>query len=184
MTDQREATGPQTPATSAPITPTGITPGGLTRRGAIAGLCGVCVAAALVACDDSDDNAGTQVTPPATSTPETPSPTADETPSAEATEAPNPKLLAKPSDIPVGGGVVFAAKNVVVTQPEEGTFRGFSATCTHQGAKLNSVADGTIHYPRHGSAFSIKDGSVVNGPAAAPLPKQDLDVARNTISLP
>ena len=184
MTDQREATGPQTPVTSAPTTSTGMTSGGLTRRGAIAGLCGVCVATALVACDDPDDNAGTQVTPTATPTPDTPSPTPDETPSAEATEAPNPKLLAKPSDIPVGGGVVFAAKNVVVTQPEEGTFRGFSATCTHQGSKLNAVSGGAIRCPLHGSAFSIKDGSVVNGPAAAPLPKQELDVARSTISLP
>jgi Rieske Fe-S protein len=70
-----------------------------------------------------------------------------------------------------------------VTQPEEGTFKGFSATCTHQGAILNSVSDGAIHCPRHGSAFDISDGSVVNGPATRPLPKQELDVARNTISL-
>jgi Rieske Fe-S protein len=138
-----------------------------------------------VACDDPDDNAGTQVTPGATSTPETPSATAEEeTPSATPTEAENPNLLAKPSDIPVGGGMVFAAKNVVVTQPVEGTFHGFSATCTHQGAKLNAVSDGAIHCPRHGSAFSIKDGSVVNGPATAPLPKQELDVSRGAISLP
>ena len=176
MTDQREATGPHP---SDPST-------GLTRRGAIAGLCGLCLAATLAACGDSDDNAGTQVTPSASGTPESPTPTApaSETPSAEPTKAPNPKLLAKPSDIPVGGGVVFAAKNVVVTQPEEGTFKGFSATCTHQGAILNAVSDGAIHCPRHGSAFSIKDGSVVNGPATRPLPTQELDVARNTISLP
>lgn len=189
MTDQREATGPPSsmtsaPVTSAPMTSAPMTSAGLTRRGAIAGLCGVCVAAALVGCDDPDDNAGTQVTPDTTPTPETPTATADETPSAKPTKAANPKLLAKPSDIPVGGGVVFAAKNVVVTQPQEGTFKGFSATCTHQGAKLNAVSDGAIHCPRHGSAFSVKDGSVVNGPATAPLPKQELDVARNTISLP
>jgi Rieske Fe-S protein len=148
----------------------------------------LCVSAALVGCNDPDPDAGTdaatQVTPGATATPESPTPTAEPTPSAEPTEVANPKLLAKPSDIPVGGGVVFAAKNVVVTQPQEGVFKGFSATCTHQGAIVNLVSDGAIHCPRHGSAFSIKDGSVVNGPATAPLPKQDLDVARNTISLP
>jgi Rieske Fe-S protein len=31
------------------------------------------------------------------------------------------------------------------------------------------VAGGTIDCPCHGSKFSIKDGSVVKGPATAPL---------------
>jgi Rieske Fe-S protein len=176
MTDQRDASD-RGPADSST---------GLTRRGAIAGLCGICVAAALAACSNGDN--GAQGTPGASS-PDTPSPTTEATPSVTPTKAPNaagqnPKLLAKPSDIPVGGGVVFPDKNVVVTQPSEGTFHGFSATCTHQGATLNSVSGGAIHCPRHGSAFSIKDGSVVNGPATMPLPQREIDVARNTISLP
>jgi Rieske Fe-S protein len=41
--------------------------------------------------------------------------------------------------------------------------------CTHQGCIVDQVANGTIDCPCHGSKFSIKDGSVVNGPAASPL---------------
>src|SRR5215469_9367558 len=39
--------------------------------------------------------------------------------------------LAKTSDIPVGGGVIYANEHVVVTQPSAGTFKCFSSTCTH-----------------------------------------------------
>jgi len=41
--------------------------------------------------------------------------------------------------------------------------------CTHQGCIVSTVADGTIDCPCHGSKFSVKDGSVVNGPAPSPL---------------
>jgi nitrite reductase/ring-hydroxylating ferredoxin subunit len=76
------------------------------------------------------------------------------------------------SAIPVGGGKVFAEREVVVTQPVAGTFRAFSAICTHEGCLVNSVADGTISCPCHGSEFSIVDGSVVQGPAQRPLPPE------------
>ena len=57
---------------------------------------------------------------------------------------------------------------VVVTQPSEGVFTGFSAICTHQGCLVTSVADGVIDCPCHGSAFSISDGAVLSGPAPPP----------------
>jgi len=64
--------------------------------------------------------------------------------------------------------VILAAQNVVVTQPKKGTFEGFSATCTHQGCTLASVAAGTINCGCHGSQFSITDGSNVAGPSGSP----------------
>lgn len=85
-------------------------------------------------------------------------------------------LVAK-ADVPLGGGVILGDQNVVVTQPSKGTFEGFSATCTHQGCILASVAGGTINCGCHGSQFSITDGSNVAGPSGspagsvAPLPK-------------
>jgi nitrite reductase/ring-hydroxylating ferredoxin subunit len=85
-------------------------------------------------------------------------------------------LVAK-ADVPLGGGVILGDQNVVVTQPSKGTFEGFSATCTHQGCILASVAGGTINCGCHGSQFSITDGSNVAGPcgspagSVAPLPK-------------
>ena len=59
--------------------------------------------------------------------------------------------------------------NIVITQPQSGLFRAFTAICTHEGCIVNSVSNGTINCPCHGSKFSIKDGSVVNGPAPSPL---------------
>ncbi|HKN95588.1 MAG TPA: Rieske (2Fe-2S) protein, partial [Pseudonocardiaceae bacterium] len=68
--------------------------------------------------------------------------------------------LGKTSTIPVGGGVIFAQQDVVVTQPAAGTFKAFSATCTHLGCQVNAVANGLIQCPCHGSMYSIADGSV------------------------
>lgn len=86
------------------------------------------------------------------------------------------KPLAAAADIPVGGGKVFEAKKVVVTQPTEGEFKAFSAVCTHQGCTVGSVSNGTIVCPCHGSRFNITDGSVDTGPAQQPLPARKIKV--------
>ena len=77
--------------------------------------------------------------------------------------------LATTSQIPDGGGKIIDGVNIVITQPETGLFRAFTAICTHQGCIVNSVSNGTINCPCHGSRYSIKNGSVVNGPAPSPL---------------
>ena len=77
--------------------------------------------------------------------------------------------LATTAEIPVDGGKILADKKIVITQPTSGSFKAFTAVCTHQGCTVGSISGGAIHCPCHGSAFSIKDGSVVNGPAASPL---------------
>jgi Rieske Fe-S protein len=77
--------------------------------------------------------------------------------------------IAATADVPVGGGVVVKDKKIVVTQPTSGEFKGFTAVCTHAGCIVGTVAGGTINCPCHGSKYSITDGSVVNGPAKAPL---------------
>ena len=77
-------------------------------------------------------------------------------------------VLGTTTDIPVGGGVVYAAQHIVVTQPEPGRFVGLSTTCTHQGCGVSGVTDGTVVCPCHGSRFHL-DGSVASGPATRPL---------------
>ncbi|MBA3744829.1 Rieske (2Fe-2S) protein [Sporichthya sp.] len=77
--------------------------------------------------------------------------------------------LGPTQDIPVGGGKVFISPAVVVTQPTAGTFKAFSAICTHEGCPVAKVADGVIKCPCHGSEFSIEDGSVKRPPASSPL---------------
>ncbi|GAA0432796.1 hypothetical protein Acor_06680 [Acrocarpospora corrugata] len=89
--------------------------------------------------------------------------------------------LTTTAEVPVGGGVVLG--EVVVVQPEAGTFKGFSPTCTHQGCKVTSVADKQIVCPCHGSHFSIADGSVTSGPATKPLPEVPIKVDGANITL-
>ena len=91
--------------------------------------------------------------------------------------------LASTSEIPVGGGKVFSAEKVVVTQPTAGEFKAFSAVCTHLGCLVDKVASGTIDCPCHGSKYSVKNGSVVSGPAPKPLPAQAIKVAGGKIKL-
>ena len=77
--------------------------------------------------------------------------------------------IAATANVPVGGGLVVKDRKIVVTQPTEGEFKGFSAVCTHAGCVVKEVAGGTINCPCHGSKFSITDGSVVAGPAKKQL---------------
>ncbi|MFF9780215.1 Rieske (2Fe-2S) protein [Streptomyces sp. NPDC013978] len=91
--------------------------------------------------------------------------------------------LAGTADIPVGGGRIFEDQKVVVTQPQEGDFKAFSAVCTHQGCIVSGVSDGTIDCACHGSKFKITDGAVVRGPATRPLPAEEIKVSGNSIQL-
>ncbi|MGW5252430.1 Rieske (2Fe-2S) protein [Streptomyces sp. NPDC004012] len=93
------------------------------------------------------------------------------------------KVLAKTSDIPEGGGKVFADQGVVVTQPSAGTFKAFSSKCTHQGCAVKDIADGVITCPCHNSQFSATDGSVKKGPATQPLPAAKISVSGDEITL-
>ena len=87
------------------------------------------------------------------------------------------------TDIPVGGGVVLQDKQVVITQPTAGTYKAFSAVCTHEGCIVAQVAEGTITCPCHMGQFSAADGSVQGGPPPAPLAEVAITVSGTTITL-
>ncbi|MFJ8015328.1 Rieske (2Fe-2S) protein [Streptomyces sp. NPDC096339] len=91
--------------------------------------------------------------------------------------AADPKAIAKAADVPVGGGTILKEEKLVVTQPTAGSFRCFSAVCTHQGCLVNKVENGTIDCPCHGSKFQVADGAVAHGPATKPLPEKKITVA-------
>ncbi|MEW9531200.1 Rieske (2Fe-2S) protein [Microbispora sp. NPDC049125] len=91
--------------------------------------------------------------------------------------------VAKTADIPQGGGKILEDQKIVITQPEAGTFKAFSAVCTHAGCTVASVSNGTINCPCHGSKFSAKDGSVAHGPASRPLAEQKITVTGDSITL-
>jgi Rieske Fe-S protein len=91
--------------------------------------------------------------------------------------------IAKTSDIPVGGGKIFNAEKVVVTQPTSGEFKAFSAVCTHQGCVVAEIKGKDIDCNCHGSKFSITDGSVLGGPATKPLEKLTATVKAGEITV-
>jgi Rieske Fe-S protein len=77
--------------------------------------------------------------------------------------------LVEKSKVPVGEGVILTGPKIVVTQPTAGSFKAFTAVCTHMGCTVGSIANGMITCPCHGSTYSVKDGSVTGGPAPRPL---------------
>ena len=101
----------------------------------------------------------------------------------EETAAAPGTVIGSTADVPVAGGAVLGEHRVVVTQPVAGTFRAFTAVCTHQGCTLDQVAEGVISCPCHGSRFDIADGAVVRGPADQPLSQVDIAVDGTTITL-
>ncbi len=86
------------------------------------------------------------------------------------------------ADVPEGGGTILKDAKIVVTQPSAGQFKAFSAVCTHQQCVVSDVTD-TINCACHNSAFSITDGSVVNGPATSPLPAKTVAVSGDQLSI-
>ncbi|RZU76125.1 Rieske-like 2Fe-2S protein [Micromonospora kangleipakensis] len=117
-------------------------PGTQSRRALLTGAGAVGAAAVLAACggDDSGDGAG--------------APTTAVSPTATGGGGPAAGQPLKTTDIPVGGGKIFAKEGVVVTQPNPSEFKGFSSICTHQNCTVSRVEGGTINCLCHGSKFS------------------------------
>ncbi|MEV4871990.1 Rieske (2Fe-2S) protein [Streptomyces syringium] len=158
-------------------------PGGASRRSVVAAVGATGLAAALAACGGSDDKATPPGTPDADATSGTTQQTSRPGQESSAAGATGDRVLARTSEIPVGGGKVFADRRVVVTQPSQGEFKAFSAICTHNKCVVKDVSDGTINCPCHGSKFGIEDGGVRHDPAKLPLPEMKISVRGDSIGL-
>ncbi|QNP73951.1 Rieske (2Fe-2S) protein [Streptomyces roseirectus] len=165
--------------TSAPLNSVS----GPARRAVVTAAGAAGLAVALTACGSSDDDSsaatGSNGSGTTGSTGSSPSTASGGTTGGAA----GGNALAATADIPEGGGKVFESQKVVVTQPTAGTYKAFSAVCTHQGCAVKSVADGVINCPCHQSNFSIEDGSVKSGPAKKPLPAVNITVTGDSITL-
>jgi Rieske Fe-S protein len=133
--------------------------GQLGRRTVLASACGVACGVALTGCAGYGPGRPAAAAPVAAGTP-----------------------LVAAADVPVGGGVIFADQDTVVTQPAEGEFKAFTATCTHEGCVVATVTD-TINCTCHGSSYAVADGSVVAGPAPSPLTEKAITVADGNVTL-
>jgi nitrite reductase/ring-hydroxylating ferredoxin subunit len=85
------------------------------------------------------------------------------------------------ADVPVGSGRIVG--EFVVTQPTEGTFEAFNYLCTHQNQPVQQVTDAAIVCGRHGSTFSLADGSVLTGPATTALAKATVTRSGDTLTI-
>ena len=140
---------------------------------------GAACAAALAGCTTYNaNNGGIAGSQPAqgSSTPAAPA-----TGTSGAAASTGPAALASTADIPVGGGKILTDKKIVITEPQAGSFKAFTAVCTHQACIVNTVSGGTINCPCHGSQFSITNGSVVHGPAPSPLAPVSIEVQGTSI---
>lgn len=96
--------------------------------------------------------------------------------------APKPTAPSGPTDlgaadqVPVGGATLFRDDKVVVAQPTKGSYKAFSAVCTHQGCVVDSIVHDVISCPCHGSRFNALTGAVERGPASTALPAVPLKV--------
>ena len=150
-----------------------------TRRGVLAGVGLVGLAGAVSACSSG----GSSSSPAGAASASTAPASAPGSASAAAGTGSATGALATTSEIPVGSGKIFTEQKVVVTQPTSGDFKAFSAVCTHMGCIVSQISNGTIDCPCHGSRYSIKDGSVVAGPAPSPLPAEAIKVSGTSIVL-
>ncbi|MEO6470359.1 MAG: Rieske (2Fe-2S) protein [Aeromicrobium sp.] len=140
------------------------------RRTVLRGVAVIGAGAALTACGSKADNSNAGTGGSTTDAPTTGGTGGGTT-------------VGKASDVPVGSGKIFADQKVVVTQLTKGDFKAYTAVCTHQGCIVSRIDAKEIHCPCHGSVYSTKDGSVINGPAPQPLKAETITDDAGTLKL-
>ncbi len=91
------------------------------------------------------------------------------------------RYLVPVSEVPPKGGLILATDKVVLVREHNGVLKAFSAVCTHQGCTVDSIADGVITCPCHGSEYSAVNGAVIRGPAPLSLPTIAIVVRDNDV---
>ena len=116
-----------------------------------------------------------------------PAATSSPSPSSSASGPSSPSqgaAIGSASQVPVGGAASFTdpadGQPAYVVQPAQGTFKAFSAVCTHAGCTVQ-FQQGAFFCPCHASTFDGTTGAVVSGPAPSPLPSIPITVSGGTI---
>ena len=87
------------------------------------------------------------------------------------------------SAVPVGGSVDTTdsdGKPIVVSQPTKGTYKAFSAICTHKGCTVKPAGK-QLKCPCHGSVYDAFTGKNLSGPAPSPLTEIPVKESDGTI---
>ena len=90
------------------------------------------------------------------------------------------KVIAKVGEIPVGGSKIFTyptdVEPCILVHPSDANYVAYSRLCTHQKCPVFYQQGGdTLNCPCHGGAYSIVDGSVLDGPPPRALPRVVLE---------
>ena len=87
--------------------------------------------------------------------------------------------IVKASDVPVGHAYGFNDQSGpawLVHEPD-GSFRAFSAICTHAGCTVEyDGGQGAFVCPCHGGAYAASSGAVIAGPPPSPLSRLSVEV--------
>jgi nitrite reductase/ring-hydroxylating ferredoxin subunit len=90
------------------------------------------------------------------------------------------RVVAQAGEIPVGGSKIFAYPTdvapCVLLRPAQDSYVAYSRLCTHASCPVfYRSAENRLVCPCHGGAFSVADGSVLQGPPPRPLPRIRLE---------
>ncbi len=91
-----------------------------------------------------------------------------------------PRTIARAGEIPVGGVKLFTypapGEQCILVRTGENDYVAYSQKCTHLScAVYYSRENDRIECPCHHGYFSIRDGSVLQGPPTRPLPRVTLE---------
>jgi len=113
----------------------------------------------------------------------------------EASSVPKPtgqsQVVMKLADLEVGARTSVQAKHpsgkeipVLLFRPDEKTVLAFSSVCTHQGCVVTAESSQDDFFCAcHGSRFKPADGTVLEGPAIAPLGRYATEIKNDQISV-
>ena len=93
-------------------------------------------------------------------------------------------------DLSLGENAVLSAtggskivNGIIIINTGNGGFAALASTCTHEGAQVEYNSDsGNIQCDNHGSVFSLS-GTVLKGPAVAPLKSYIITKTGNTLTI-
>ena len=105
-------------------------------------------------------------------------------PSASAQSGGGRVLIGSLVDIPAGSAKVLplGTKPIIVVHSKDGKVHAFSAVCTHLGCIVEwDEGRQFILCPCHDARFSPTTGTVISGPAPAPLPAVEIVVNKDDI---
>lgn len=90
------------------------------------------------------------------------------------------RAIAKLGEIPVGGVKLFQypgpEDQCILVRTDDDAYVAYSQKCTHLSCSVYYAADRKrLECPCHEGYFSIKDGSVLQGPPTRPLPRVVLE---------